>query len=568
MSDSNLDEIEHHSESIGALPIVRHFMDRIGLDELLELHVPPKSLGRQPKILPAKALSIMISNVILSREPLYGVTEWACAFPPELFDSDPSTAPCLNDDRIGRALERLYELEPSSLMTAVVTKVVREFDVDLEQIHNDSTTVTFSGAYAGQEDREDRKRPPLITFGHNKDHRPDLKQLVYSLTISADGAVPVHYKTYDGNTSDDRTHIDTWQTVRKIRGDANFMYVADSKLCSRGNMRFIEEQGGRFLTVVPRTRKEHIDFRAYIQDHLVPWKEVFRKEVSPNPDKPDQVYEAVELSMTAAEGFRLIWYRSSVKVALDEKHRLGKIMKARDRLETIASRMGAHALRTVGSARKAADAILEKNSASRWLNVSFTAQPTYQTKQVSPGRPGPDTEYRRVRTADYIIFHIEENVDAIQADARCDGIFAMMTNDRDSTPKELLAIYKFQPFLEKRNEQLKSVLAVAPVFLKKPERVAGLLFVYFLAVLIYALIERETRLAMKKAGLSELPLYPEGRACRAPTTDTVMRAIDDHRRHHLVDSDGKRLKTFHDPVSQVGKKVLKLLDVEGSHFGL
>ena len=61
--------------------------------------------------------------------------------------------------------------------------------------------------YKHQKKKEDSDRPPLIAFGHNKDHRPDLKQLVYSLAVTADGAVPVHYKTYDGNTSDDKTHI-------------------------------------------------------------------------------------------------------------------------------------------------------------------------------------------------------------------------------------------------------------------------------------------------------------------------------------------------------------------------
>ncbi len=66
-------------------------------------------------------------------------------------------------------------------------------------------------------------------------------------------------------------------------------------------------------------------------------------------------------------------------------------------------------------------------------------------------------------------------------------------------PTAILDAYKYQPFLEKRNEQLKTVLSVAPIYLKKPERVAGLLFVYFLAVLVLALIEREARMAMKES---------------------------------------------------------------------
>ena len=54
---------------------------------------------------------------------------------------------------------------------------------------------------------------------------------------------------------------------------------------------------------------------------------------------------------------------------------------------------------------------------------------------------------------------------------------------------------------------LKSVLSVAPIYLHDPKRVAALLFVYFLAVLVFALIERQARLGMKKRELESIPLY-------------------------------------------------------------
>ena len=99
-----------------------------------------------------------------------------------------------NDDRFTRALDRLYLAERASLMTEFVTKVVREFRLELARIHNDSTTLKAYGSYPGT------TRSGLeMKQGHSKDHRPDLKQLVFSLSISADGAVPVHHKVYSGN---------------------------------------------------------------------------------------------------------------------------------------------------------------------------------------------------------------------------------------------------------------------------------------------------------------------------------------------------------------------------------
>jgi transposase len=60
-------------------------------------------------------------------------------------------------------------------------------------------------------------RPTLrITHGHNKDHRPDLKQPLFVLTVSADGTVPVQHRALDGQTSDVTTHVDTWNTLRQM----------------------------------------------------------------------------------------------------------------------------------------------------------------------------------------------------------------------------------------------------------------------------------------------------------------------------------------------------------------
>jgi transposase len=139
-------------------------------------------------------------------------------------------------------------------------------------LHQDTTTVTFHGGYAGQPAAAEAGRPPRLTLGYNKDHQPDLKQLVLGITISADGAVPVHAKTSDGNTTDDSVHQETWAFLRGLVGHADFLYVADSKLCTRDNMSYIADREGRFLTVLPRTRAEDGWFREYLEGHALEWR--------------------------------------------------------------------------------------------------------------------------------------------------------------------------------------------------------------------------------------------------------------------------------------------------------
>ena len=99
--------------------------------------------------------------------------------------------------------------------------------------------------------------------------------------------------------------------------------------------------------------------------------------------------------------------------------------------------------------------------------------------------------------------------------------------------KELLLAYKGQPMIEKRFAQLKTDFAVAPVYLKEVSRIQALLCVYFLALLVESLLERELRRAMESEGIESLPLYPEGRACRRPTARKVIDLFEDVQRHEL-----------------------------------
>jgi len=72
---------------------------------------------------------------------------------------------------------------------------------------------------------------------------------VFSLRLSSDGAVPIHFNTYSGNRTDDTTHIDTWFSVRRLAGKPDFLYVADCKVCISCQLSYIVRHGGRVVTL-------------------------------------------------------------------------------------------------------------------------------------------------------------------------------------------------------------------------------------------------------------------------------------------------------------------------------
>jgi transposase len=559
------DQTSLESLEVGAAPVVRRFLDRLQLEPLLARYLPPAN--RRPEDIPtAVTLCALVTNLLLARRPLYGLPEWAARRVPEHLGLQAAQVALLSDDRLGRGLDRLYRADRASLLTALVVHAVREFQIELQQTHNDTTTVTFTGAYHGQTPAAERDRPPRITFGYNKDHRPDLKQLLFSITVSADGAVPVHCKTYDGNVTDDQIHIETWDFLRELVGHADFLYVADCKLCTRDNLGHIAGRQGRFLTVLPRTRAEDGWFRGYLQEQAVAWREVRRE---PNPRRqtgPDIIYDGVESPRRTSEGYRVLWYRSSQKRDEDGAQRQARMERARAWLEGLQT-PGRRPIRAYAQALRTGREVLQREGAERWLRVRVEAVIEEDFRQVGPGRPGPDTEYQRVETRTYRV-HFDEDGAAVAADALCDGLFPLVTNDEALSLEEALAKYKYQPFVEKRHEQLKSVFGVAPVWLKSPRRVASLLWLYFVVELVQALVEREVRRQMHAKGVRRLNLYPEGRASESPTAGLVFGVLEGHRRHRLFDGQGTVLRTFHDELPEAAGQVLELLGVDDTAYGL
>ena len=154
----------------------------------------------------------------------------------------------------------------------------------------------------------------------------------------------------------------------------------------------------------------------------------------------------------------------------------------------------------------------------------------------------------------------------VAADATSDGIFPLVTNVVDLSELELLKTYKRQPTIEKRFSQLKTDFEVAPVCLKAVHRIQALLCVYFFALLVESLLERQLRQAMQRQEIEALPMYPEGRACRWPTARRVIDLFEPVQRHTLT--HGKRpAEALVTELTRLQRKLLKLLRLSAKDYG-
>jgi transposase len=195
--------------------------------------------------------------------------------------------------------------------------------------------------------------------------------------------------------------------------------------------------------------------------------------------------------------------------------------------------------------------------------VTIDEQTEESDRQERRGRPGATTRYVRHQRRRFALTH-RVDLERLDEEARCDGTFPLITNDRSLSELELLLAYKQQPALERRFEQLKTDFVVAPVFLKETSRIQAVLCVYFLVLVVEAVLERELRRAMERAGIESLPLYPESRACRRPTARRVIDLFADVHRHTL-ETDQKPPVNFTTELTRLQRKILRLLQMSGAY---
>ena len=520
-----------------------HFLQALNLRPLLgQLIQPPHYVD---------ALELLIKSVLLQPNALYRIEAWAQQFDPAL-----RPAAHLGDDTLGRALDRLFQSDRASLMTALVLQAAKTFNLRTSQIHNDSTSIKFCGAYAHQDPKALQLRR-----GFSKDHRPDLKQLVYSLSVSADGAVPVHFKAYAGNQVDDGTHWETWQCLCRLLDRRDFLYVADCKLCVTDTLLRLDQQGGRFITVLPRNRLEAAAFARQAGDRQVRWQPLWSRRACRKYQRRE-VFELASGLYPMQEGFRVHWYRSSEKRQRDAQDRQERIAAALQRLDRLNERRG-RGPKTEPAIRRAAENLLAHYRVKTLLHYQVDLKENIRFVQTVRGKPSAQTTYKRVlQKIPFVVAHPDPA--AVAAAQTMDGVFPLVSNT-DLPALDVLKKYKYQPRLEKRHLLGKSVLEISPVFLKKNTRIEALMFICFISQLVAALMERAIRQNMARRRIKAIPILPEGRDSKTPSYAQVLDTFAARTKDELYEND-QLIRTFIDPLTDIQKTVLDLLNLEAAVY--
>jgi len=404
---------------LNAHPIIQHTIERLKIPDIIRSYI---SSDQRCIVQTEQALSIVIHNYLTESLPLYEFKDWVRPLAAQAIGLSEPERDSIQDDRIGKALEQFYLGRHKDVFFRLALRAIKLFELDCSQVHQDTTSITFCGKYAGWSAQE------LLGFGHNKDHRPDLKQLVLGLTVTADGAVPLCHRIYDGNQTDDRLHPDNHKTLQKLLGRTDFIYVADSKLATEDNLSTICQWGGLFVSIMPRTWKEDEWFREKVRRGEIKWQHILSRT---NPRKPDsQVdrYYKASGDHCTSQGYQLYWIRSTQKVEQDRETRARRLQAALQGLRALQTKLNKYRLKNRDNIDAAIQKILKEHHCRDLIDVEIDECCEFKPLRKKRGRPKKEemnTELLQGKTLYSISFGVCHDV--IKREEKGDGIFPLIT---------------------------------------------------------------------------------------------------------------------------------------------
>ncbi len=556
------------TRQLGAGPLLQHFISTMGVVSLIDEHVPAHEART---ISHGEAVAALMVYLLCGGRALYRMEQWAetTAVLSTLFpEYEPED---WTDDRLGDTLEALYHTGLEGIQGSISAQLVEVFDLCLDVIHYDTTSVSFWGTY----DAQSGQPAVLITFGYSKAHRPDLKQVVLGTAVSGDGGVPLLSKTHDGNSSDSTLPIPYWERLRQLCGTSRFCFIGDCKIASQKTLKTLCTHDGVFLSPLAMSSAEQDSLRKKLQEgtlHFEPLeqeeqelKPIYEKRterVGNRQSKQEQQAETYEVheetselrdNRNRAHTIRRLIVRST---SLGRKHantRERHLKQAEAELEELRGKLNKRKLKTRQAIETAVNTILRHRKVVGLLEVPIEEHREVVTKQVGRGRPGPNTKYVEEELVRYNV-SITRTQEKITEKAMLDGMFLLVTNhDAQEWPaSQVLALYKRQYKVERVFHVLKGPLAVSPMLLEKPERICAMMFIMTLTLQLYTLIQRQAAKELARRGRPLSGLMPNKIQTWRPQTDTLLAAFDNI---HLVEC-------VHDRTVMAGMTTLNTTQVE------
>jgi transposase len=419
------------------------------------------------------------------------------------------TRASLHDYRLGHILDALFAANLNKVFSAIALKALEVYAIPTPWLHQDTTTIALYGAYADAPKTPGAPRP---AYGHSKDGRDDLKQVLLSLGVSGDGGIPLRLGVRDGNRSDS---VETPLAIEEclalglegMRG-----IVADSKAYSRRTLGVCLEHQVNIVTLVPRTCAVRQELEAWGQQQsalpLLVEKPGRTKDEAPRRWHGQSVLRQVEVEYSdgrvVSEALRFVVVHSNQLAQQQTQTYTSGQAKEAEAVSDYVQRVQARWFACVPDANAAIAEYEGRGQGHRgrrprpWryhtLRYRIVAD-TRRTRRTRRGRPAK-TEPPPTESGYRLLVEIE----ALANPEEDNGwtVLATTVSPETSTDAEILRAYQEQhTTVEPGFRWIKNPAAISPVWLEKPERIAALAMLTVVGLLVYSLIQRQVRLYLR-----------------------------------------------------------------------
>ena len=494
----------HQSSPVAHLPVVLGVVRKLNVAALIDTFCPPHpapvlSCGRGVEAL---LLAILDGHQALSK---VGARLEARGMLPLLQPGLTRTS--LHDDRLGQILDTLFAANLNRVLGAIALNALEVYALSPPWLHQDTTTLTLYGAYKEEARPVDGPVPPRPAYGHNKDGRDALKQVLLSLGVSSDG-LPLRLGIRDGNTSDSTETPVAIEECLALGLDGVRGIVADSKAYCKRTLGLCLEQRVGLITLVPRTCAVRPELEAWGQQHgplpLLLEKPGRTRREPPRRWHGHSVVRQVEVEYAAgrlalAELRFLVVHSSQVAQQAAVAYTAAQAKE----VERVAEHIQRVEARWCACAADAEAAITDyagrgqgrrgrKPRLWRYHALHYRVEAvSFPKKRTRRGRP-PKAEAPHVEVRYRLVVHTEALIPS--EDAHGWTVLATTVQPEVCSDAEILQAYQEQNTpVEPGFRWSKNPAAISPVWLEKPERIAALAMLTVIGLLVYAVIQRQVR---------------------------------------------------------------------------
>jgi transposase len=478
------DDIHLVTLRLGSGPVWSWLIDQLGWVPIInhQVRVNPDDC-RLSHGLRAKALLI---NMLTDRKALYKVQEFYEDHDIEVLLGEGITPDALNDDALGRTLEAIHRAGIDGILTEAALSALEFARVPLDRLHADTTSLSFYGSYSG-----DRKGCALqITHGYPKDHRPDLKQVVFGLVTA--GGIPVVARPENGNLDDRTWNAATMaRLVERLPAEKleKALYIADSAAVTKKNLKLFKEYRIRFVSRLPGTFAEYGKIRRRALERSHAWEEVGR--LTERKDGTTYRVQSFHREL-AGERYRFIAVQSSTLDARKEKQLQTELERESEGYTAAAAQEARRTYSCREDAERAAEALVRSLGGFHTVTVE-TVEEIQVLKRPTRGRPRKDAPPppTRVVYKNRVTVH-PPSPEAMEEARQAASMFVLITNVLDGqrlSNADVLRAYREQHEVEGRFRFLKSPYFVGPVYLQNIDRVEAFGCLMLMATILYATFE-------------------------------------------------------------------------------